>query len=179
MWYTLNDLPTKNFFPTNTTINQGAWEAISVSTITITFYINDSAGKIVYDNVIVKKDNIIPIIIINSPLQNSEFEKNPPTFVLVIIEDFMDDIWYTLNDGITNHSCGLSGQINQTFWDILPEGTYNLRFYASDTVGNVGYSDVIIIKTAPSIVPGFDILIIFLTIIVSMVSISWKIRKKR
>ena len=179
MWYILNNLSTKYFFTSNNTIDQGAWDTIIDDTLTITFFISDSRGKTVYNEVVVRKDNINPVIIINSPHQNEEFGETSPNFDLLIIDDFLDEIWYTLNDGITNHSCGLSGQINQTLWDILPEGTYNLRFYASDTSGNVGYSDVIIIKTAPSIVPGFDILIIFLTIIVSMVSISWQIRKER
>ena len=181
MWYILNYSSTKYFFTSNDTINQGAWDTFidNLSTLTISFFINDSRDKRMYNEIIVRKDNVDPIILINLPQQNEEFGLAPPTFELLVIEDFPDEIWYTLNDGITNHSCGLSGQINQTIWDILPGGTYNLRFYASDTGGNVRYSEIIIIKTAPPTVPSFNNLIIFLTIIISMISISWKIRKKR
>ena len=178
MWYTLSTSSTKYFFDSNTTINQGAWDTISSDTITITFFINDSAGITVFDEVIVRLDKVIPIVIINLPYQNEKFGEAPPSFNIIALDDFLDETWYTLNDGLTNHSCGLSGQIDQTLWDTLPGGTYNLRFYASDTGGNIGFSEVIIIKTTPSIIPSFDVLLIFLTVLISIISISWQIRKK-
>ncbi|MFX1568398.1 MAG: NosD domain-containing protein [Promethearchaeota archaeon] len=180
MWYTLDILLTKYFFISNSTINQGAWDLILSDTVTITFYINDSAGLIVSNDVSVKLDKINPIIIINSPYQNEEFSVTAPSFNVIAIDDFLDEIWYTLDGGITNHSCGLSGQIDQILWDILPGGTHNLRFYASDTNGNVGFSEVTIIKTVESVIPGFDLFLIFLTTtaLISLISIMWYWRKE-
>jgi parallel beta-helix repeat protein len=60
MWYTLGTSPAKHFFTTNSSISQAAWEAISSDTITITFFVNDSAGLIASDEVIVRMDRTSP-----------------------------------------------------------------------------------------------------------------------
>jgi len=36
--------------------------------------------------------------------------------------------------------------INQTLWDALPEGNVSIRFYASDSAGNIGFTDIIVNK---------------------------------
>ena len=173
MWYTLGSSLEKHFFNTNNTIDQESWDAISGDFVTITFYINDSAGKIEFNEVTVSLDLVNPIVIINSPLQNAQFGEEAPSFDITAIDDYLDEIWYTLTDGAINHSCGVTGQINQTLWDILPEGNYTLRFYASDTSGNIGHSEVFIIKTVKAAIPGFSIISVYLSILISLISIIW------
>ncbi|MEE9379354.1 MAG: hypothetical protein V3V33_15120, partial [Candidatus Lokiarchaeia archaeon] len=36
--------------------------------------------------------------------------------------------------------------INQTLWDALPEGNITIRFYAIDSVGNIGFTDLTVYK---------------------------------
>ncbi len=36
--------------------------------------------------------------------------------------------------------------INQTSWDALPEGNVSIRFYASDSAGNIGFTDILVNK---------------------------------
>ncbi len=36
--------------------------------------------------------------------------------------------------------------IYQAFWDALPEGNVNIRFYASDSAGNIGSTDLTVSK---------------------------------
>ncbi len=179
MWYILDSSTTKYFFTTNSTLNQGAWDLISSASAIITFYINDSSGIIVSDYVSVRLDKILPIIIINSPHQNEEFGDIAPSFTIIAIDDFLDDIWYTLDNGITNHSCGLSGQIDQILWDILPGGAHDLRFYASDTNGNIGYSQVTIVKTTESVIPSFNLMVILLSVLIPLIGITWFLRKEK
>lgn len=177
MWYLLNTLTTKYYFISNNSINQEAWDALTDDTIEITFFVNDSAGKVVYKEVVVRKDNIDPIIIINSPQQNKVFGDLAPSFELFIIEDNLDEIWYSLDEGISNYSCSLSGQIDQAIWDELGGGSYVLRFYANDTLENVGYSEITIKKKSEAIY-GFEISIILFSFLVSVVAIIYHFRRR-
>ena len=54
---------------------------------------------------------------------------------------------------MTNTTFTENGTINQVLWDPLPEGNVILRFYANDSVGNIGFAEVTIRKdvTAPLI----------------------------
>ncbi len=36
--------------------------------------------------------------------------------------------------------------LNQTLWNALPEGNVTIRFYASDSAGNIGFTDIIVNK---------------------------------
>ncbi len=70
-----------------------------------------------------------------------------PTFNLSITEINLNSTWYTLDDGITNTTfTELEGIIDQTLWWNMPIGLVTIRFYAEDVVGNVGYSEVVVIK---------------------------------
>ncbi len=175
-WYTISGLSDIFIFTDNGSIDQTIWDNLSDGNYTITFYANDTAGNIGFTSVTVEKDTTAPEITITSPGDNQEFSATAPPFDLSIVEGNLDTIWYTLDKGITNITCEESGQIDQTIWDSLSDGTYTITFYANDTAGNIGSSDVTIIK-ASLITPeisGFTLL----TLIGISIGIISIIRKK-
>ena len=113
-----------------------------------------------------------PKIIINYPNSYDIFGSNAPDFSVEIIEPHIDKMWYTINNG-TNIFFTLNGTINQALWNTLLEGNVSIRFYANDTLGWIGFQEVIIVKkhsqsSLPEI-PGYDLL--FLLGIISTLSI--------
>jgi len=150
-WYTLDNGITNITFITNGTINQTAWNAQLNGTITLIFYANDTLGNVGFSSIIIRKDVLAPTITIILPVNYSEIGNNSPDFQLSIIECNLNATWYSLYNGTHwsgNYTfIGLSGTINQTLWGALPEGSYIIRFYAKDTMGNLGYRDVNITKT--------------------------------
>jgi len=143
-WYTLDGgLNNYIFTGTSGSIDQIAWAGRPNGTVTIRFYANDTLGNLRYEDVIVKKDILAPIITINSPTTNQLFTHDIPTFDLTIVDGNLNITWYTLDGGITNYTfTGLLGSIDQNAWNALLNGTVTIRFYANDTLGNLGYSDV-------------------------------------
>jgi parallel beta-helix repeat protein len=123
-----------------------------------------------------------PNITINFPSNYDVFGSNAPDFNVEIIEPHIDKMWYTINNGATSIIFTLNGTINQALWDTLPEGNVTIRFYANDTVGNVYFQEIIIIKAIPQLnppeIPGYDILLFLVGLISVMVVILIKKRIK-
>ena len=86
-----------------------------------------------------------PTVTINSPLNGAGSADLPLLFSLSITPEY-DAIWYSLDNGVTNIPCGLSGQIDASLWSGLVDATYTLRFYANDSDGHIGSSAVSIYK---------------------------------
>ena len=120
-----------------------------------------------------------PKITINYPSSYGIFGSNAPDFNVEIIEPHIDKMWYTINNGATNIFFTLNGTINQALWDALPEGNVTFRFYANDSIGNIGFQEVTVVKeitqTSPLVIPGYNLL--FLLGIISTVAVI--IVKKR
>ncbi|MFX1456218.1 MAG: hypothetical protein ACFFDB_12660, partial [Promethearchaeota archaeon] len=140
-WYTLNGGATiYTFVGATGSINQTAWDALLNGTVSIRFYANDSFDNVNYQDIIIQKDTLAPIITINSPIFNQLFTHVLPQFDLTIIEGNLDSSWYTTNGGLTNFTfLGSSGTLDNA---ALFNGTIIIRFYANDTLGNVGYSEI-------------------------------------
>ncbi|MHA2184727.1 MAG: NosD domain-containing protein, partial [Promethearchaeota archaeon] len=114
----------------------------------IYFYANDSAGNM---NSIVMytlyKDIRNPIITINYPDPNYLFGPKSPGFNISISEGNLNSTWYTIIGSSTNFTfSGLTGTINQALWDEFGNGTLTLRFYANDTLNNLGFAEVTVSK---------------------------------
>jgi len=103
-------------------------------------------------------DDIAPQFIINSPIVNETFGTNPPEFNITIIERYsLDEIWYTIDEGITNYTTTeLTGLINQIPWKNKGEGDINLLFYANDSIGHIGFIIIPIIKNLSAPVITID-----------------------
>ena len=106
-------------------------------------------------------------------------KKNIKSFDISINEPNLDTVWYSLNGGTNITFTGLTGTINQALWDALPEGNVIIKFYANNSIGNIGFQEVTVVKkiTQPSAfgISGYDLL--FLLGIISTVAVI--IIKKR
>ncbi|MFX1566908.1 MAG: hypothetical protein ACFFCV_00915 [Promethearchaeota archaeon] len=179
MWYTLDGGVTILLITEPMgNIDQTEWDNFGNGTVTIRFYANDSVGNSDWEEVTVRKDVLSPEITINSPEDNQAFTDRAPSFELTINEGNLDEIWYTLDGGEINETCTLTGDIIQEYWNALPPGEYTLRFYATDTLGHEGYAEVSIKKSESPAIPTYNINMLYLIMIFSLISISWQLKKK-
>jgi len=153
-WYNIEGGLNITFIGLTGTIDQTEWDKIGDGGFYITFYANDSAGNIGSAWVLIVKDTNIPQITIYAPLENGFFGVNAPDFNIDIEESNLNSTWYTIDDGITNMTfIGFAGTIDQTEWEKKSSsGSVTIRFYANDTLGRLGFEQVIIYKDidAPS-----------------------------
>ena len=183
VWYTLDGGLNNITYTENQFIEQALWNSQTNGTVLIQFYAKDFAGNIGRAEVLVYKDVSAPTIIINSPLQDQVFGDTAPTFNLTISEANLDSIWYTLDNGLTNIPItSLIDTINENEWNALPNGQVTIRFYANDTLGNIGTALTVVIKDVPQQPPpgisGFNPILILLITTIGMLSIGWRIKKK-
>ncbi|MFX1243266.1 MAG: hypothetical protein ACFFA7_18630, partial [Promethearchaeota archaeon] len=171
IWYTLNGGATNYTGASSGTIDATAWSNAGQGSVTITFYVNDSAGNWDYASVIINRDTIDPSIdSIDLPLPDSNHSA-PPSYSLSITETNLDDIWYTLDGGLTNYTGALSGTIDSIAWGNAGLGAVTITFYINDSVNNWDSASVVITKTSdlsisinsPNIaqwfssIPGYDV----------------------
>jgi len=140
-------------------------------------YIVGSMGTI-----LLVKFSSVPKITILAPNQNQLCGKTAPAFELSIFEPDLDTTWYTLDDGITNIIFnGLNGTINQIEWDKKEVGLVTIRFYANDTLGNVGYSEVVVEKVdepGNQGILGYNVIILVGAVaLISVIVIGNKLKK--
>ncbi|TFF97828.1 MAG: hypothetical protein EU547_03265 [Promethearchaeota archaeon] len=136
-WYTLDNGATNYTFSGLTgVINQDAWDTFLSESISIRFYVNDTFGKVGYDDVIIIKDQDAPIININTPSNQTAFA-NTPFVNLTILEPSLDKVWYVINGIIIDITLNFTQFIDSGIWDSLPQGSFIINLFANDTVGNV------------------------------------------
>ena len=112
------------------------WNKYGYEMITIRFYINNSLGKIGYDEVIVRKDPDAPIILINSPLNQTSFA-SAPFINISIVEPNLHSVWYSVDNMIIDLTDNLTQYFDFFIWNNLPQGTFILDLFANDTLGNL------------------------------------------
>ncbi len=95
---------------------------------------------------------VIPHITINFPIINQACGLNAPEFSITSYNfSPLNTTWYTLDGGLKNYTfSGLTGFINQSSWAEEEDGVLNIRFYANDSLGHVGFKDVQILKDSVS-----------------------------
>jgi hypothetical protein len=134
-WYTIdNGLTNFTFTGLNGTIDQDAWSNFGFDNITITFYINDTLGRIGSDSVIVSKDPDPPLITINSP-DDGIYYGDPPDIQVTATDPNLDSVWYVVGANQVILTNGVSELLNSSIWDGLPQGQFLLKIYANDTLG--------------------------------------------
>ncbi|GAG89903.1 unnamed protein product, partial [marine sediment metagenome] len=95
-WYTLdNGLTNFTFTGLNGTIDQDVWGLFGFENVIIRFYINDSLGKIGFDEVLVLKDPNPPLITINSP-DDGEYYADLPDIQVTATDPNLESVWYTI-----------------------------------------------------------------------------------
>ncbi|MFX1430641.1 MAG: hypothetical protein ACFFCY_10805 [Promethearchaeota archaeon] len=147
-WYTLiGEMVNITFTGSTGSIDQTTWDKFGNGSVTIRFYANDTVGNLGYKDVIVRKDIFAPVITINSPSNDDLFGINAPDFIIYKSGPEIQATWYTLDNGLTNFTfTGLSGKIDQAKWDEYEYGIITIRFFVNNSLGKIGYDEVIIIK---------------------------------
>ena len=168
MWYTLDGgLHNYTFTESTGTIDQSAWIAMPDGVITLTFYASDIPENIASAEVNIEKETQEPTIFINSPNMDDIFDVSAPSFIVEISDDNLDSMWYSLDGGITNFLFTTNGTINQTTWSALSEGSVTITFYANDTLANLAFESVNVVK---SLSPPEDNFVVIIIIFISIVS---------
>jgi len=91
--------------------------------------------------------SVPPEITINSPISDEFFGSVAPDFGISIAKPFINDVWYTIDDGLTNIKItSFTGTINQTKWDEILTTQVTIKFYANDIWGYEGYAVVMVNK---------------------------------
>ena len=145
-WYSLNDGGNIMFTGMIRKIDQGVWDLCGNGTVKISFFANNSAGHMAYNEVIVRKETRIPIITVISPIVSEVFGEDPFQFEIDIDDTNVDLMWYSLNDGVNYTFSSLVGTISEIGWNICTHGPVILSFYTNNTAGNLGTTEVIIYK---------------------------------
>ena len=80
----------------------------------------------------------------------------------------------------------LTGVMDITLWNQLPNGYITIRFYANDTLGNINFDEVIVVKDTPTPspppagIPGYNLFIIIgifsLMVVIIIKSIKIKLK---
>ncbi|KKL98965.1 hypothetical protein LCGC14_1819150, partial [marine sediment metagenome] len=151
MWYSLynNTYQSINItFTGNGTIDPTEWSALSNGDYTIRFYTNDTIGNINFEEVNITKDIYAIFIDIISPIENDIFGTDAPSFIIEIVSAFLNMTWYTMDGGLNNFTFIINETINEAAWDALSDGVVSIRFYANNSLGDVNFKQVNIIKDA-------------------------------
>jgi len=167
MWYTIQGASMNITFTSNSTLNPALWDSFGNGDLTLIFYANDSHGRITFESVNITKDIDPPTLSILKPSLGETFYISPPEYEFTVTDPNLESIWYTLDGGITNTTITLnSGSISQSIWDAIPIGEVTIRFYANDSVENIGFAEIVVTKASVSPnqpdqgIPGYDTFII-------------------
>ncbi|MFX1499749.1 MAG: hypothetical protein ACFFDH_02150 [Promethearchaeota archaeon] len=140
------------------------WNNLPQGEFQFYIYANDSFGNINNTYFLtLYKDTIAPNITILMPNEGEDFGADSPLFEISIVEDNLETCWYTIG-GIDQNITftGEIGRIDQelwlNLWNNLTKGeSILIRFYANDTAGNIGFSEVEVIKTLQKSSDSFDL----------------------
>jgi len=189
-WYTVIGSGINHTFTgTSFEVDLTSWTNHIDGSIIFRTYANDTYGNLAFADLSINKDTINPEILINEPLDGTEFGDEPPSFNLTINESNISHLWFKINDSSTNYFVsGVSGNnvfaMDSLVWDAILDGHVLITFYVNDTVGHSGTISVTIIKdtstpsqgTAPGI-PGYDLVLLISIISIFSVIIVAKRRK--
>ncbi|MFX0104204.1 MAG: hypothetical protein ACFE75_01780, partial [Candidatus Hodarchaeota archaeon] len=139
-WYSLIGHPGKYFLTEiNGTINQTAWDYFGDGEITIRFYANDTTGNIGIQDIVVRKDISVPIIVAFQPIDGTVLD-SPPILKVLISDPNLDNIWYRVGTIYSSLGNNIEQQLDSLIWESLSQGEFHLYISANDSVGNINDS---------------------------------------
>ena len=135
IWYTLDGGANNYTGAASGTIDSTAWSIAGQGSVTITFFVNDSAGNLISAIVGVNRDTLAPVINVVSPLPGQTFGTTEPNFIVEISDNTLDTMWYTIDGGLNNFTFTVNGTIDPIAWANLGDGpiSVTITFYANDT----------------------------------------------
>lgn len=145
-WYSFNYGNNIEFIDDVGVFDQPAWDACTNGSVMITFYANNTDGVINSKEIPLFKDISCPNITIITPTTEIFYGLETINFSLSIDETQLNKTWYSLNGGDNYFFNGMSGTIDQIAWDNCGNGTVTIRFYANNTIGNIGFAEITVRK---------------------------------
>jgi len=140
-------------------------------------YIGGPVGSI--DYLPIAEDGA-PRIDIISPPSGSGFGNTAPSFNVEMIDDYLFEMWYSIDGGLHNYTFTENGTIDQSAWNALPDGSVTISFYAIDIAGNIGTAEITIGKNlTEEFDPTLVIVIVSLVGGVAVVAVVYIFIKKR
>ncbi|MCJ7648184.1 MAG: right-handed parallel beta-helix repeat-containing protein [Candidatus Lokiarchaeota archaeon] len=102
-------------------------------------------------------DDINPTLTSTSPTPGSTFGNDAPTFNITIYDVNLDQAWYIINSTSIKYfftpTNGVNvGNIDETAWDALVQGSLIISFFVNDTAGNQETIDVDVNKDLAPII---------------------------
>ncbi|MCG6914266.1 right-handed parallel beta-helix repeat-containing protein, partial [bacterium BMS3Abin03] len=150
-WYEmLNTSQIDTFSGTEFHIDTSIWTNQPEGVIIIRVFVIDSESNCNFADLQIIKDSIGPSVEINSPSNGALFSESPEIQVS-IFDININQTWYTIV-GSSQYYIFITDtfEVDSTLWAAQDEGTIIIRVYANDTVGNVGFADLTVLKDALS-----------------------------
>ena len=169
-------------------IDFNLWQMQPDGLVMIRFYANNSIGQVDFTDLRVIKDTNPPSIVIHSPQDGTIVGEEPPDFNVTIFEAHFHKFWFSFNTSDENYFWLISSGnsivwLPYSEWKTIPPGHLLVSFFVNDTVGNINRFDLMIIKQLTErriIIPGFDLLVLYLALILtSKVIIISSVKKNR
>jgi hypothetical protein len=145
---------------TDQILESNIWNALAQGQFEVHIFANDSFGHLNSDIILsLYKDNIIPIIIVNS-FENGDSFNDVPKINAEYYDTNYDSFWYKIRqnsswigDEITLQNA-TDQFLEQEIWNNLTDGYFKIYFYANDTFSNQQIITITLIKdtTAPILV---------------------------
>lgn len=118
------------------------WSSLDNGSVVVSFWSNDTSGNVsVCFEVLLHRDIIAPSITTTSLNSWSIYGSTAPAFTLTVVESNRDKLWYSLDGGATNTTCGMTGTLSAQ-WGARENGSITVTFWANDTVGNASFVTV-------------------------------------
>jgi len=155
-------------------------------------YVNDHQtgdGSDIFRMHLYDYDDRPPDIWVERPQPNEEYGTTPPNFSIHVEDQYLDEIWYSLDGGQTNILCEEHDQIKEELWARLEDGPVTITFYANDMFYRKSERRVAIIKDSSisrsnefdilESIPGYNVTLLISSISAGAVLISWRIKKNK
>lgn len=181
IWYTLDGGITNITCSAIDQVNASLWAGLGDNSYTLRFYANRSNGLIGTTAVSIYKDTVDPVVTINEPDSGDEYTTTIPIYDITVTDLHLAAYWYTLEGGTPIPITIISGSIDETAWNALPNGQVNITFYAIDYAGNLGFSYVLVNKntpTPPPEIPGPFTFLILVVLFAGIISLTWVQKRK-
>jgi hypothetical protein len=142
-----------NFAPTGVfnftgTFNATAWADLANGTHVVTISVRNWFGRVALAAVVVNVELVPPKITIISPVAGGLYGVAPPAYNLSITTPYPSgNIWYSVNGSSCVNATSPAGTIDPYLWAVQGSGSFNITFWTSDAVGNVGSATVCVTRS--------------------------------
>ncbi|MFX0100520.1 MAG: NosD domain-containing protein, partial [Candidatus Hodarchaeota archaeon] len=128
-------------------VNDTLWEIFDSGFLEINVNLLTIFGVETQQSITIEKDVSDPEVSIIHPIESKWYGHFTIAYELDIIESNLDQIWYSVDGGITRYYVtNVTGSLDQALWSSLTHGRIDIIFGAIDKLGNQGSNTTTIFK---------------------------------